>query len=288
MALDDEQPVGLRELHPGWVSGAAVGRPWLDVLVALLISPFSLCAGTVIITGVAEFVFHKPWYGPVIPLSAVLGFLMLLVGLLSLWQQRSTKIRLGERLLFTSRLRWHQHNLAWAGEMFDSYQRQLWRGRDKGCLGLVVSIGCGVVLLGGTIGMCAVLLELWGVQFGVKEHEVIGYLMNTLVDFISIALITLPALLLLFVYQQVMRSDEIVAIWCKERKRGIRYILCGPADLRILASKEEADAIETWLNEANIPRLHNVSADLSPPEDTPGGSARCATSSVTTRVPPAG
>lgn len=265
MALDDEQPVGLRELHPGWVSGAAVGRPWLDVLVALLISPFSLYVGTVIVTGVAELVFHKPWYGPVVPLSGVLGFLMLLVGLLSLWQQRSTKIRLGERLLFTSRLGWRQHSLAWAGEVFDGYQRQLWRGRDRGCVGLVVSIGCGVVLLGGTIGMCAVLLELWGVQFGVKEHEVVGYLMNTLVDFISIALITLPALVLLFVYQQVMRSDEIVAIWCKERKRGIHYLLFGPADVRVLASKEEADAIETWLNEANIPRLHNVSANSSPP-----------------------
>jgi hypothetical protein len=113
---------------------------------------------------------------------------------------------------------------------------------------------CGCMTAGAILGILFAVLMLWSVQFGVKQHEVIPYLVETLIYFLAVPAIVAPGAFLPFIASRLTRSDGTISISLKNLDGRRRWPFVGPRNLHVRASRQDLDTLQAWLEAAGVPR----------------------------------
>lgn len=246
----------LLRVSPCWIDGSLSKRCRMGVLVFLALLPSVACLGTLTLANIGDFIFRQQWYGPFIPAFGLLSLLTSLIGGVFLAQQHFDKIHLGEELTIRGLLGRCRRKLSPAE--CSGYRRTPWGGREKKIIRSTVAIGCGMALLGWLLGMSCVFLQLWGIQFGVKEKEVVGYLVSTVVDFFALLFIPMSTMLLPLLNLKLSNCDGSIVIVDPRHQHWIQRILGGPGVIHVMASHDELAKLEGWLKLAKIPRIETT------------------------------
>lgn len=240
-----------QEFHPLWLCGTDTGRLCPRSVMALLVSPFFACVSMLVVMNVMDFMFMAPWYAPIIPGFGVLGLLVLTGAALILMEQRAhISLSAGQLLVLGGRLAG-----AFRCPVSDmrGYSRK--QSTDAGAWSTVLLFPtCGCMTVGAILGILFAALMLWSVQFGVKEHEVIPYLVETLIYFLAAPAIVAPGVFLPFIAGRLTRSDGTISIRLKEGAGRRRWPFASATSLHVRASRQDLDTLQAWLEAAGVTR----------------------------------